>query len=282
MSGRWALGRRARWRRRGLDPAPPLLGRYAPGDSVLHRAGAGAKLAGLALTALAAGLVRSLAPPAPAAAVLLALAAGVAALALACGLGLAHLLTQLRRLAWVLVLLGAAQWWLEGPVRAVVVLTAVVVCVWAAATLTATTPVAVLLDAVVAGLRPLRRAGVRPGRVALLLTLAVSSIPVVAGLLAQSRAAAAARGLERDVRAVLVPTAVRTVAHAEALAEALAARGLDDGLNDELEDELDDELEDELDDEPGGEPRGAGRAEGARTGGPVSAPSGGGWARLRR
>ena len=42
----------------------------------------------------------------------------------------------------------------------------------------------------------------------------------------ETRDAARARGLERNPRAVLVPAAVRMVAHARATGDALAARGL--------------------------------------------------------
>ncbi|WP_208971156.1 CbiQ family ECF transporter T component [Kineococcus rubinsiae] len=214
--------------RRGLDADAPLLGRHHRGTSALHRARPGAKLAGLALVGLAAGLARAQAPAPAALGVLGLLCAGVAAVALAAGLGAAYLAGQLRRLWVVLVLLAAVQWATAGPLDAVAVVAALVGCVWAAATVTGTTPVPVLLDAVVSALRPLRRVGVDPDRIGLALLLAVTSIPVVAGLLVDSRAAAAARGLPRDPRAVLVPTVLRTVAHAHAVSEALAARGLVD------------------------------------------------------
>ncbi|MGI4896661.1 MAG: hypothetical protein ACRYF3_16265, partial [Janthinobacterium lividum] len=125
---------RGRGHNRGLRTAPPLLGRYVPGSSALHRAGAGAKLLGLALLGLSAGSARTLLPESLAAVVLLLLAGAVATTALACGLGPAHLLAQLRRLRWVLLVLGAVQVWQSGPLRALVVLGALVSCLWAAAT----------------------------------------------------------------------------------------------------------------------------------------------------
>lgn len=216
-----------RGRRRGLRTAAPLLGRLTPGDSPAHRARAGHKVLALAATGLAVGVVRTAAPPGPAAVALVLAAAGVAGVALACGLGAGYLLTQLRRLWWVLLALAVVQTWLLGPVRATGVVAGLVTCLWAAAVVTGTTGVPALLDALVHGLRPLRRLGVDPDRVGLALVLTTTSIPVVTGLLHASRESAAARGLDRDPRAVLLPALVRTVAHAEAVSEALAARGLD-------------------------------------------------------
>ncbi|WP_166609571.1 CbiQ family ECF transporter T component [Kineococcus siccus] len=197
-----------RGRPRGLDASAPLLGRQPDqGQTGLARAGA---------------------PGAGSLAALAVLLVGGALLAVAAGLGVRYLAGQLRRLWVVLLLLAAVQLLSRGPLQAAAVVAALVACVWAAALVTGTTPVPVLLDAVVRGLRPLRRVGVDPDRVGLALLLAVTSIPVVAGLLDDSRAAAAARGLGRDPRAVLVPTVLRTVAHAHAVSEALAARGLVD------------------------------------------------------
>ncbi|NAZ76462.1 energy-coupling factor transporter transmembrane protein EcfT [Kineococcus sp. T13] len=206
--------------------APPLLGSFTPGRSRLHRARPGVKLAALALLALSAGLLRSLLPDAAAAGALGALVLALALLARCTGVGARPLLAQLRRTWWLLAALAAVQLWQAGPARAAAVVAALVACLWAATLVTATTPVPALLASVVAGARPLRRLGVDPERVGLALTLTLTSIPVVGRLLAESRQAAAARGLQRDPRALLVPTVVRTVAHAEGVGEALAARGL--------------------------------------------------------
>ncbi|WP_432487650.1 CbiQ family ECF transporter T component [Kineococcus sp. SYSU DK018] len=228
-----------RWshRRRGLATAAPLLGRLQPGTSWLHRAGAGAKLLALVGVGLATGLTRWLLAPVPAALVLAGVCAVVAGAALSAGLRPSYLAGQLRSLVWVLVALGAFQVWSQGPARAAAVLAGLVGCLWAAAAVTATTPVPVLLDAVAQAARPLRRVGVHPEQVALTFTVAVAGVPVVAGLLADARDAAAARGLQRDPRAVLVPAVVRTVAHAEAVSEALAARGLEHGPGEDPEQE---------------------------------------------
>ncbi|WP_369068998.1 energy-coupling factor transporter transmembrane protein EcfT [Kineococcus terrestris] len=221
--------RRSRWRarRRGLDAAPSLLGHHVPGSSALHRAPAGRKLAALALLGVLLGVLR-LAVPGPAAAGgTLVLAALVAVVARRCGLPRGWALRRVRAVWWLPLLLAAAQLWLGRPWHAVAVPAALVATLWGAALLSATTPLPVLLDAVVRAVRPLARVGVDADRVGLALVLVLTSVPVVLGLLEQSRAAAAARGLGRDPRALLVPALLRTVAHAHALGEALAARGLD-------------------------------------------------------
>jgi len=63
---------------------------------------------------------------------------------------------------------------------------------------------------------------------ALLISLSVRSISVIAGLAQEVRDAQRARGLGGSARAFAVPLLVRSLRHAEALGEALMARGLDD------------------------------------------------------
>ncbi|PRY14677.1 energy-coupling factor transporter transmembrane component T [Kineococcus rhizosphaerae] len=213
--------------RKGLGGPPPLLGLAEPGDSVLHRARAGAKLLGLVGVGTAVGVVRGVWPGPVAAVGLALLLLALAGLARGCRLRRGLLRAQVRRTWWVLLALAAVQWWSAGPWLAATVVAGLLGCLWAATLVTATTPVPALLDTVVRALRPLRRFGVDPERVGFAFTLTLTSIPVVSRLLAESREAAAARGLSGDPRALLVPTVVRAVAHAEQLGEALAARGLD-------------------------------------------------------
>ncbi|WP_432560844.1 CbiQ family ECF transporter T component [Kineococcus sp. SYSU DK003] len=213
--------------RRGLSTRPPLLGIAEPGTSWLHRARPGAKLLGLALTGAGVGTLRLLAPGPVAATVF-----GVSLLLLAwtarhARLRRGLLRAQVRRTWWILLALTVVQWWTNGPAVAAAVVAGLLTALWAATLVTATTPVPALLETLVRLAGPLRRFGADPQRLALAFTLTLTSIPVVGRLLAESREAAAARGLGGDPRALLVPTVVRTVAHAEQLGEALAARGLD-------------------------------------------------------
>jgi biotin transport system permease protein len=143
-------------------------------------------------------------------------------------LPLPELLDQVRPLRWVVVLLVPFQWWTAGWRAAVVVIGTMVALVAAAGLVTLTTRMTALLDLLEVLLRPLRRVGVQPERVSLLLALTIRAVPVLVGTLSDVRDARRARGLERSPRALLVPVVLRTMRHADRLGEALAARGVDD------------------------------------------------------
>ena len=194
---------------------------HVPGRSVVHRAPAGVKLALLAIGLLALGLVRT---PGTVCAGL----AVVGVLALASRLPARVLWGLIRPALLVCLVVGALQVWLAGPVSAAVTVGWLLTAVAGAGLVTATTSMQALLDAVVRAVRPLRRVGVDPERVALTLSLAISSVPVVARLAGEVRQARMARGAERSVRALAVPLVIRTVRHADRLGEALRARGVDD------------------------------------------------------
>jgi biotin transport system permease protein len=198
-----------------------LLGAYLPGDSPVHRAPAGVKLA-----VLGAGLLLLAVRPGPVP--VLVGAVVVLALAALARVGPPPLAAQVRPLLWLLVPLTALQLWLSGPAVALTVAGRLLVAVAAAGLVTLTTRTEALLDALVAGLRPLRRAGVDPERVALVLALAVRTVPVLVGIGSEVQQARAARGAERSVRAFAVPFVIRSLRHADRLGEALEARGVDD------------------------------------------------------
>lgn len=202
-----------------------LAGAYRPGDSVLHRAPPGAKLAVLAAGLAALTVARSPVAVAVGAAVVVLLAALAR---LRPGL----LVAQVRPVLAVATLIAAVQVWLAGPRAATVVAGTLVVAVAAAGLLTLTTRTEQLLDTVVRLLRPLRRVGVRPERVALVLAMAVRTVPVIAELVRQAQEARLARGASRSLRALAVPLLIRALRHADGLGEALAARGVDDEEDD--------------------------------------------------
>lgn len=198
-----------------------MIGLYVPGASVVHRARAGVKLALLVVFLGVLGFWRSPAVVAGGFAVV----AAVAALA---RVGVRPVLRQVRPVLLVVVIVAAAQVWLADVRTAAVVAGSLLLAVAAAGVVTLTTRTEDLLDAVVRVLRPLRRVGVDPDRVGLVLALTVRTVPVLVTLGEEVRDARRARGAERSVRAFAVPLVIRAVRHADRLGEALAARGVDD------------------------------------------------------
>ncbi len=198
-----------------------LLGMHRPGTTWLHRLPAGAKLLGLLVLAVVVVVVRG----PMSAVVVLAAAVGLGAYA---GLTAREGLRTLRGLLLVAVLLGGFQAWNNGWARAVESVGDLLALVVLATVLTLTTPVDEVLDALVIAMRPLRRLGVDPDRVALTISLALRAIPTTVAIAEETRDAAVARGLERSPRARLVPLVVRVVAHARATGDALHARGVGD------------------------------------------------------
>lgn len=196
-------------------------GYYSPGRTVLHRCPPGPKLLVLLAGSVALALGHRL--------LVLSIAAVlVAACYLLARIPARTAWAQLRPIRLLVVILGAAQWWLSGWRVALGVVGTLLVLVAAAALVTLTTRVFDLVDTLTRIASPLRRVGVDPARLGLTIALTLRTVPVIAGLRDDVVAARRARGLERSPRALLVPLVVRTVRHADQLGEALIARGLDD------------------------------------------------------
>ena len=197
------------------------IGLYLPGGSVLHRAPAGAKLVALVLAGAASVLLDDVWQ------VVVALGVVTVGYGVA-GIPLRTAVAQLRPLVWVAGVAAVFHVLVNGWERAVVVLGVIALLVLLAALVTLTTRTTDLVDALVTGCRPLRRVGVDPERVGLLLALGIRCVPVVVGLAEQVREAQRARGLGASPRAFVVPLIVRSLRHADALGEALVARGVED------------------------------------------------------
>lgn len=204
-----------------MSSATALLGAYRPGDSPLHRLGAGTKLLGLLLAGVGLTVVHGWWTG------LVALAVAVAVLA-STGARLGLTARALRGLVVMALLLGAWHAWQNGWPRAVEVVGDLLALVLLATALTVSTPVQEILDAVTRALQPLRRFGVDPEQVALAFSLMLRAIPLTMDIAEETRDAAVARGLQRDPRARLTPLVVRVVAHAHATGDALHARGIGD------------------------------------------------------
>ncbi|MEV6213439.1 energy-coupling factor transporter transmembrane protein EcfT [Nocardia sp. NPDC051833] len=199
-----------------------MIGLYRPGDSPLHRMPAGAKLVLLVVAIVAMTVfVRGLP------------GVGVLVLAIACLFALARIswrvaLAQIRPVLWMTLIIGVFQLFTTSPTRAVVVCAVLLASVALAALVTVTTRVTDLLDALTRALGPLRRVGVDPERVGLLLALAIRCVPLLAQIVHDVAEARRARGVSWSATALVTPVLVRALRTADAMGEALAARGVDD------------------------------------------------------
>lgn len=196
-------------------------GLYHAGTSVLHRLPAGVKLAGLAAAITGLLLLDDLRW-------LAAAAAAITGLYAAARVPPRLALGQLRPLLWFGLFLLAVQLLLTDWQQAVAVVLRLVLAVALAGLVTLTTRVTAMLDVAETLLGPLRRFGVRPDRVGLVLALTIRGVPVIAGITGTVRDAHRARGATGRPWALLVPVLVRVLRYADALGDALAARGADD------------------------------------------------------
>jgi biotin transport system permease protein len=198
-----------------------VIALYRPGASPLHRAPAGPK----ALVFIALSLAITLTAHNPW--TLPAAGALVVAGYLIAGLGLGELAAQVIALRWLIVIMLATQLvFLPAPV-ALANTGRVVAVIALAALVTLTTRVPALLDATERTLSPLRRLGVNPAGVGLLLAMTITTIPVIAGLADSIREAQRARGVPVRPATFVVPLLVLSLKHSDDLADALAARGVE-------------------------------------------------------
>ena len=202
-----------------------MLSLYRPGDGPLHRMPAGPKT----LLILALVLAVSLLPPEWWAA---GVAAGVCVAAYAAAtlrdgmLGMRELGRQVYAVRWVVLITVAGQLIFLGPEPAVANTARVTAAIVLAGLLVLTTRVTDLLDAVERGLSPLRALRLDPQRAALLLTVTLSTVPVLARLARDVREAQRARGARGGLRTFAVPFLVVALKHADELGDALTARGV--------------------------------------------------------
>lgn len=202
-----------------------MLTLYKPGTGWLHRMPAGPKL----LLVLAVVLGVSLLPSHWFSAGVAA-AVGILGYAMS-GLGpgwhgIKELGRQVYSVRWVIVVTVASQLVFMGPEPAVANAARVTAAITLAALLVLTTRVTALLDAIEHGLRPLERVGLDPQRIALLLTVTISTIPVLGRRANEVRDAQRARGARNNPRTFVVPFLIVALKHADELGDALTARGV--------------------------------------------------------
>lgn len=196
-----------------------MIALYRPGDSVLHRAPAGLKLAALAVGALVLSLY-----PHDAVSVAVSLAL-VLALYGVSGLPFRTPFLEIWRLRWIVLVLAAALVLFVSPLAAWISTGRVIAVLLLASLLTLTTRMSDLLAVLHGLLRPFRRFGLDPDAAALTISLTITTIPVIAGFAERVREAERARDVRLGVRTV-VPLLVLALRHADDVGDALAARGI--------------------------------------------------------
>lgn len=199
-----------------------MFATYQPGHSLLHRLPAGLKILLVCALILAVSLaVRDAWHVLP--------ALGFAAALYAIGrIRPRAAWDQVRPVLPMLLAILVLQWIVADLDTALRVSGALLVAVAVAGLVALTTRVSDMLDAVTRAAQPLRRVGVSPDRVALVLVLTIRAIPLLARQLRQVTEARKARGLGMSIRALVVPTVLGALTTADQLGDALAARGVDD------------------------------------------------------
>lgn len=193
---------------------------YVEGNGPLHRASAGMKLGGLALAGTVLFVIHT--------PVVLAVSLLVAATAyFTAGLPLRAALARLKPTLWSLVFLMILNLFLLPWQEVGILAMRILALVFAAAAVTATTPLADMMQAVDRLLRPLERMGLlRAGDAGLALGLCLRFIPDVIGRYHALAEAHKARGLKMRFATVIGPLIILTLKQADEVAAAIDARGL--------------------------------------------------------
>lgn len=209
-----------RRRPRPLRARDQVFGRTAPGNGILHRTPAWAKVAVLAAVTVTVLILRS--PTVSLGVVVTVLLLGAAA-----GVPPVKVLRLLRRIWLLLAAVLAAQLLFNDLAGAGEVLSRIIACLLGAQLLILTTRPHDLLGVFRTLVLPLRWVGLSPGRIALAGLVMLRAIPYLADLAHLAHRQTQARGLEHSIRARTVPLLTGSVDYARDTGRALAARGID-------------------------------------------------------
>lgn len=191
---------------------------YLQGNTWLHRAPAGLKLAVLAVGSTALMWVHS-----PS---LLLVACVLVCLSVRwAGASLQQVWQQLRPLVWLLFVLGGLSVWSQGLWQALEMILRLLTLVLAALVVSMTTPLTQMMQVVAWLLKPFQRLGwVDADKVALGFGLTMRLIPELGVQWQEIREAQLARGLMPSPLTMGVPMLLRTLRRADEIAEAIDAR----------------------------------------------------------
>ncbi len=196
------------------------LGLYRPGTSFLHRLSARTKLGILALAGIGIFFVHSIP-------LLLSGLAIVLSLVAIARIPARVLWTQVRPVLTILLLLVLAHslvtHWQTGLMLALRFLILIIL----ATLMTLTTRTLDVVEAIAQALKPLRRWGINPEQISIMVAIALRFIPVLLEQIHGIREAQRARGCDRPIVTLLVPLLVKTLHLADDLIDALDARCFD-------------------------------------------------------
>lgn len=197
-----------------------LTSLYVEGRGPLHRVTAGTKLAGLAIAGVALFFVTQ--------PWLLAVFLIFSALAyITAGLSIREALRRIAPTLWSLLFLLAVNLFLLPWPDAAVLGLRILTLVFAAAAVTATTPLAEMMAVVDRVARPLEKLNLlRPGDAGLAFGLCLRFVPDILSRYEALREAHRARGLKVRVLTLLGPLIILTLKQADEVASAIDARGL--------------------------------------------------------
>lgn len=195
-----------------------MLDLYVEGRSALHRLGPGWKILGLAFSGTVLFAVDHVWLS------ILWLAISLTLYAIA-GQPLWQAWRQIRPVLWLFALIFVVQVLLHSWQLGLLVTIRFAVLLLLAGLLTLTTRSSDMIDGLEAGMRPLRRLGVRTESISLAISLTLRFIPVLTSVVREVREAQSARGLERSVFAIAIPSIIRTLRMSEEISDAIDARG---------------------------------------------------------
>ncbi|MDF9301392.1 energy-coupling factor transporter transmembrane protein EcfT [Tritonibacter mobilis] len=195
-----------------------MLDLYVDGRSVLHRLGPGWKILALAVSGTLLFAVDH---------ILLTLGwlCLTLALYLVADLPLSRAWQQIRPALWIFALIFLAQILFNSWQLGLFVVIRLAVLLMMAGLLTLTTRSSDMIDGIEAGLRPLQRLGLRTKGISLAISLTLRFIPVLTTVVQDVREAQSARGLDRSLFAIAIPSIIRTLRMSEEISDAIDARG---------------------------------------------------------
>lgn len=197
-----------------------MLSLYVPGNSIVHRIPAGAKLLFLVVGSTLLFVVSSISIHA----VELLVIAGLFHVA---RLAWRDTLYQLRPALIFMIPIFLFHVFLTDWILGVETVLRILVLLLLAVLVTLTTKMSDLMDVLERAVRPLRHFGINPSKVSMMLSMVLRFIPLMMREAHEILEAQRARGLDRNAVALLMPLVIKTLKMADDLSDAIDARGYD-------------------------------------------------------